>query len=115
MFAIADFWSLNTTESLTSIETYSPFIFLTLPSTIPATNDTLETAGGDLTSDKTSSLYDKWHEIFRNYYKLCQIALINDILWAQTNLKTILMNLTWTNYMVYEPKRTKKEWKWTKH
>jgi adenine deaminase len=38
-------------------------IFLTLPSTIPATNDTLETAGGDLTSDKTASLYDKWPEI----------------------------------------------------
>ena len=38
-------------------------IFLTLPSTIPATNDSLETAGGDLTATKTASLYDKWPEI----------------------------------------------------
>ena len=38
-------------------------IFLTLPSTIPATNDTLETAGGNLTSNKTVALYDKWPEI----------------------------------------------------
>ena len=32
-------------------------------STIPATNDSLETAGGDLTATKTASLYDKWPEI----------------------------------------------------
>ena len=38
-------------------------IFLTLPSTIPATNDLLETAGGNLTPKKTTSLYDKWPEI----------------------------------------------------
>ena len=38
-------------------------IFLTLPSTIPATNDLLETAGGNLTPEKTSLLYDKWPEI----------------------------------------------------
>ena len=38
-------------------------IFLTLPSTIPATNDLLETAGGNLTPEKSSLLYDKWPEI----------------------------------------------------
>ena len=34
-------------------------IFLTLPSTIPATNDILETAGGSLDAVKASKLYDK--------------------------------------------------------
>ena len=38
-------------------------IFLTLPSTIPATNNILETSGGNLTSTKTSKLFDKWSEI----------------------------------------------------
>ena len=38
-------------------------IFLTLPSTIPATNDKLETAGGDLTPTKAGMLFDKWPEI----------------------------------------------------
>ena len=38
-------------------------IFLTLPSTIPATNKYLETAGGDLTDKKTAILFDKWPEI----------------------------------------------------
>ena len=38
-------------------------IFLTLPSTIPATNKYLETAGGDLTDKKTAILFDKWTEI----------------------------------------------------
>lgn len=38
-------------------------IFLTLPSTIPATNATLETCGGDLTPEKAGRLFDKWPEI----------------------------------------------------
>ncbi len=38
-------------------------IFLTLPSTIPATNDSLETCGGDLTPSKAAALFDKWPEI----------------------------------------------------
>jgi len=38
-------------------------IFLTLPSTIPATNDILETSGGDLTVKKTAKLFDDWPEI----------------------------------------------------
>ncbi|MDQ8187776.1 adenine deaminase C-terminal domain-containing protein [Pelagicoccus sp. SDUM812002] len=38
-------------------------IFLTLPSTIPATNAQMETCGGDLTADKAGMLFDKWPEI----------------------------------------------------
>jgi len=38
-------------------------IFLTLPSTIPATNNELETSGGDLTPIKIGMLLDKWPEI----------------------------------------------------
>ena len=38
-------------------------IFLTLPSTIPATNASLETCGGDLTPAKAAALFDKWPEI----------------------------------------------------
>ncbi|EDY84359.1 Amidohydrolase family protein [Verrucomicrobiia bacterium DG1235] len=38
-------------------------IFLTLPSTIPATNADMETCGGDLTAEKAGALFDKWPEI----------------------------------------------------
>ncbi|MFP4281342.1 MAG: amidohydrolase family protein, partial [Opitutales bacterium] len=38
-------------------------IFLTLPSTIPATHPGLETCGGDLTAEKAAALFDKWPEI----------------------------------------------------
>ncbi|PPR47126.1 MAG: Adenine deaminase [Alphaproteobacteria bacterium MarineAlpha5_Bin9] len=38
-------------------------IFLTLPSTIPATNSKLETAGGNINYKKASYLFDKWKEI----------------------------------------------------
>ncbi len=37
-------------------------IFLTVPSTVPATSAALETAGGDLTADKIGSLFDNWPE-----------------------------------------------------
>ncbi|HEX2137314.1 MAG TPA: amidohydrolase family protein, partial [Microvirga sp.] len=37
-------------------------IFLTVPSTIPATSPDLETAGGDLTPDKIGALFDRWPE-----------------------------------------------------
>ncbi len=37
-------------------------IFLTLPSTIPATNASLETAGGDFTPEKVAGVFDKWPE-----------------------------------------------------
>jgi len=37
-------------------------IFLTVPSTVPATSAQLETAGGDLTPDKIAGLFDRWPE-----------------------------------------------------
>lgn len=37
-------------------------IFLTVPSTVPATSPQLETAGGDLTPKKIADLFDKWPE-----------------------------------------------------
>jgi adenine deaminase len=37
-------------------------VFLTVPSTVPATNATLETAGGDLTPEKIGRIFDKWPE-----------------------------------------------------
>jgi adenine deaminase len=37
-------------------------IFLTVPSTVPATSAEMETAGGDLTAAKIAALFDKWPE-----------------------------------------------------
>lgn len=37
-------------------------IFLTVPSTVPATSPEFETAGGDLTADKIAALFDRWPE-----------------------------------------------------
>ncbi|WP_430912340.1 adenine deaminase C-terminal domain-containing protein [Methylobacterium sp. sgz302541] len=37
-------------------------IYLTVPSTVPATTPDLETAGGDLTPEKIAALFDKWPE-----------------------------------------------------
>ena len=37
-------------------------IFLTLPSTIPATHAGLETAGGDFTAEKVAAVFDRWPE-----------------------------------------------------
>lgn len=37
-------------------------IFLTVPSTVPATSAELETAGGDLTPEKIGALFDRWPE-----------------------------------------------------
>ncbi|MCM2439010.1 amidohydrolase family protein [Agrobacterium vitis] len=37
-------------------------IFLTVPSTVPATSPELETAGGDLTAEKIAALFDTWPE-----------------------------------------------------
>jgi adenine deaminase len=37
-------------------------IFLTVPSTVPATTPEMETAGGDLTPAKIAALFDKWPE-----------------------------------------------------
>lgn len=37
-------------------------IYLTVPSTVPATSPQLETAGGDLTAEKIAALFDRWPE-----------------------------------------------------
>jgi len=37
-------------------------IFLTVPSTVPATGPQFETAGGDLTAEKIGALFDRWPE-----------------------------------------------------
>src|SRR5882762_6702900 len=37
-------------------------VFLTVPSTVPATHKDIETAGGDLTSEKIGKLFDAWPE-----------------------------------------------------
>jgi adenine deaminase len=37
-------------------------VYLTVPSTVPATNARLETAGGDLTPGKIGRLFDRWPE-----------------------------------------------------
>ncbi len=37
-------------------------VFLTVPSTVPATNSKLETAGGDLTPGKIGKIFDRWPE-----------------------------------------------------
>ena len=37
-------------------------VFLTVPSTVPATSARFETAGGDLTADKVGALFDAWPE-----------------------------------------------------
>ena len=37
-------------------------IFLTVPSTVPATSPELETAGGDLTPEKIGKIFDRWPE-----------------------------------------------------
>ncbi|MBE2215992.1 MAG: amidohydrolase family protein [Opitutaceae bacterium] len=37
-------------------------VFLTVPSTVPATNARLETAGGDLTPAKIGRIFDRWPE-----------------------------------------------------
>jgi len=37
-------------------------IFLTVPSTVPATSPELETAGGDLTPEKIGGVFDRWPE-----------------------------------------------------
>ena len=52
-------------------------IFLTLPSTIPATNDKIETSGGNLTPYKTGILFDKWPEILALGEKMDFVSVCN--------------------------------------
>ena len=52
-------------------------IFLTLPSTIPATNNNLETSGGILTPKKASKLFDKWPEILGLGEKMDFVSVCN--------------------------------------
>ena len=52
-------------------------IFLTLPSTIPATNNLLETAGGNLTPEKAGLMYDKWPEILGLGEKMDFVSVCN--------------------------------------
>ena len=52
-------------------------IFLTLPSTIPSTNDFLETAGGKLTQNKAAKLFDKWPEILGLGEKMDFVSVCN--------------------------------------
>lgn len=41
----------------------APFsVYLTVPSTVPATTSEFETAGGDLTAEKIARLFDRWPE-----------------------------------------------------
>ena len=52
-------------------------IFLTIPSTIPATNDKLETAGGNLTPKKIGLLFDKYPEAIALGEKMDFISVCN--------------------------------------
>jgi len=52
-------------------------IFLTLPSTIPATHSGLETCGGDLTPEKAGILFDKWPEIVALGEKMDFVSVCN--------------------------------------
>ena len=52
-------------------------IFLTLPSTIPATNDKLETSGGNIDSKKAKKLFKKWPEILGLGEKMDFVSVCN--------------------------------------
>ena len=50
-------------------------VYLTVPSTVPATNASLETAGGDLTPAKIGRLFDRWPEAVALGEKMDYIAV----------------------------------------
>ncbi len=50
-------------------------VYLTVPSTVPATNATLETAGGDLTPAKIGRLFDRWPEAVALGEKMDYVAV----------------------------------------
>ncbi|WP_238298948.1 amidohydrolase family protein, partial [Methylobacterium soli] len=51
-------------------------IYLTVPSTVPATSAALETAGGDLTPDKIAALFDAWPEAIGLGEKMDFVAVV---------------------------------------
>ena len=64
-------------------------IFLTLPSTIPATNDSLETAGGNISAKKAAYLFNKWPEILglgekMDFVSVCEGDLKSHAIIAET-------------------------------
>ena len=52
-------------------------IFLTIPSTIPATNNKIETAGGNLTPKKIGKIFDKWPEALALGEKMDFVSVCN--------------------------------------
>jgi adenine deaminase len=52
-------------------------IFLTVPSTVPATNAKLETAGGDLSPAKVGRIFDRWPEAAALGEKMDYISVAN--------------------------------------
>ena len=52
-------------------------IFLTIPSTIPATNNKIETAGGNLTAKKIAKIFDKWPEALDLGEKMDFVSVCN--------------------------------------
>jgi adenine deaminase len=50
-------------------------VFLTVPSTVPATSPELETAGGDLTPEKIGAIFDTWPEAVALGEKMDHVAV----------------------------------------
>jgi adenine deaminase len=65
-------------------------IYLTVPSTVPATSAALETAGGDLTPDKIAALFDAWPEAIGLGEKMDFVAVAEGDPRAHAILRTAL-------------------------
>jgi adenine deaminase len=65
-------------------------IFLTVPSTIPATHPGLETAGGDLTPEKVGAIFDRWPEAIALGEKMDFIQVVEGDPRAHAILATAL-------------------------
>ncbi|WP_375275211.1 adenine deaminase C-terminal domain-containing protein [Methylorubrum thiocyanatum] len=65
-------------------------IFLTVPSTVPATTPDLETAGGDLTADKIARLFDAWPEAIGLGEKMDFVAVASGDARAHAILRAAL-------------------------
>ena len=68
-------------------------IFLTLPSTIPATHPGLETAGGDLTPEKIGAIFDRWPEAVALGEKMDFIQVVEGDLQAFEDVRSFLRTL----------------------